>query len=164
MAAATKPWHVRDATIGDLDYIVEFNLLLAIETESKTLERAVLERGVRFALGNPENTLRYWVAEQDSHVLGMAGITREWSDWRNGWIWWYQSVYVSADVRGSGVFRSIFAHIRDAALAERDVIGLRLYVENANDRAKATYRAMGLEPGGYEVFQELWPERYSRPE
>ena len=28
-------------------------------------------------------------------LAGQAAITREWSDWRNGWIWWFQSVYVA---------------------------------------------------------------------
>ena len=81
--------------------------------------RAVLARGVAAALADPDR-LRYWVAEdrERAAVVGQAAITREWSDWRNGWIWWFQSVYVHPDHRGRGVFRALHAHIRDAARAD----------------------------------------------
>ena len=103
----------------------------------------------------------FWVAERDGLVVGQSAITREWSDWRDGWIWWFQSVYVSREARGRGVFRRLYGHIRESARAEADVIGLRLYVEQENLRAQATYRAMGMEPGGYHVYEELWRERFA---
>ena len=81
------------------------------------------------------------------------------SDWRCGWIWWFQSVYVAPDSRGRGVFRALHAHIRQEALTTVDVVGLRLYVEQDNHEAQATYRALGLSPGGYLVFEEFWPDR-----
>ena len=58
--------------------------------------------------------------------------------------------------RGRGVFRALLDAIRAEARAEADVIGLRLYVEAANRRAQQTYRALGLAPGGYEVYEDLW--------
>ncbi len=42
---------VREATIDDVRTIVEFNRQLAIETESKELDPAVLTLGVERALG-----------------------------------------------------------------------------------------------------------------
>ena len=154
---------VRDARPGDRETIIEYNLRLAHETESKSLDRAILAAGVEQALGDPER-LRYWVAEigPGGPVAGQAAITREWSDWRNGWIWWFQSVYVRPESRGSGVFRSLFRHIRAAALSEPDVIGLRLYVEEENHRAQETYLALGMQAGGYHVFEEIWPDRFPR--
>ena len=44
------------------------------------------------------------------------------------------------------------------------MIGLRLYVEDSNQPAQRTYQALGMKPGGYSVFEELWIERWSRPE
>ena len=41
-------------------------------------------------------------------------VTFEWSDWRNGWFWWVQSVYVRVDYRGRGVFRMLYEHVRQA--------------------------------------------------
>ena len=146
---------IRDANAGDHAAIVEFSLRLAAETEGKTLDLDVLGAGVATALAEPER-LRFWVAELDGRVVGQAAITREWSDWRNGWIWWLQSVYVAADARGQGVFRHIYGHIRRVARSEPDVLGLRLYVEEANLAAQATYRALGINPGGYHVYEEMW--------
>lgn len=149
---------VRDATPSDLDAIVEFNGRLAWETESKRLDRGILRDGVARGLSDPER-LRYWVAEADGRVIGQTAITREWSDWRNGWLWWLQSVYVHADHRGQGIFKALYAHIRAEALATGDVIGIRLYVENENHRARDSYRALGLADEGYSVFGEFWPDR-----
>ena len=150
---------IRDAWLNDLAKIVEFNRRLADETESKELDLDVLSRGVLRALTDPDR-LRYWVADQSGEVVGQCGITREWSDWRCGWIWWFQSVYVVETSRGQGVFRALYRHVHAAARAEPDVIGLRLYVEEENSRAQSTYRAMGMEAGGYHVYEELWRERF----
>ena len=151
---------VRDARPGDQLNIVESNLRLARETEQKDLDPVVLGRGVSGALADPER-LRYWVAEVaepgTTQFVGQAAITREWSDWRGGWIWWFQSVYVVPDFRSQGAFRLLYATIRDTAQATPDVIGLRLYVEAHNDRARRVYQSLGLGPSGYEVFEDIWP-------
>jgi GNAT superfamily N-acetyltransferase len=153
---------VRPAGPSDLGTIVRFNAGLAQETEGKQLDPTVLERGVTRALAEPDR-LRYWVAERQGLVVGQAAITREWSDWRDGWIWWLQSVYVDAPDRGKGVFRALITAIRDAALTAGDVIGLRLYVEDANHDAQKVYRALDFEPGGYQVFEQFWIEPLIRP-
>ena len=38
---------------------------------------------------------RYLVAELDNKIIGQTMAASEWSDWRNGAIWWMQSVYVN---------------------------------------------------------------------
>jgi GNAT superfamily N-acetyltransferase len=151
---------VRAARSCDAGLIVEFNRLLALETESKVLHLDTLRVGVAHALENPD-LLRYWVAEQGepARAVGQAAITREWSDWRNGWVWWLQSVYVAAPSRGQGVFRALYRQIRREARGAPDVIGLRLYVVDTNQPAVQTYEAMGMKPGGYSVYEELWPDR-----
>jgi GNAT superfamily N-acetyltransferase len=161
--AALTDFKIRRARPSDRPIVAEFNRRLAWETENKQLDADVLEAGVALALSDPDR-LCYWLAERDVplQVVGQAAISREWSDWRNGWIWWLQSVYVVESCRGQGVFRAIFRQIRDEARARRDVIGLRLYVEDSNARAVQTYRALGLQPGGYSLYQELWEERFSR--
>ena len=148
---------VRDARPNDLALIVAFNDCLARETESKILDHDALSRGVAAALADPER-LRYWIAEDPASgaVVGQAAVTREWSDWRNGWLWWLQSVYVRADARQRGAFRSLHHAIRSAALESSDVVGLRLYVEHDNADARRTYDALGFVPGGYEVYEEIF--------
>ena len=157
MDQSAPPHRIRPASAADLAVIVEFNRLLALETEAKVLDLATLESGVACALADPDR-LRYWVAEVGdlAHVVGQAAITREWSDWRMGWIWWFQSVYVARDFRGRGIFRALHQHIRNQARSLPDVIGLRLYVEDANHPAQRTYQALGMKPGGYSVYEELW--------
>jgi GNAT superfamily N-acetyltransferase len=146
---------VRDARPADRDTIVAYNMRLAEETERKVLDPSVLTPGVEAALADP-GRLRYWMAEIDGEVVGQAAITREWSDWRNGWLWWLQSVYVRPDARGRGVFRALYRQIRTEAIAAGDVIGLRLYVEDENRAAQSTYQALGMKRGGYHVLEELW--------
>jgi GNAT superfamily N-acetyltransferase len=152
---------VRDALRDDVLAIVSFNSRLASETEGKTLDRAVLTSGVLAALDNPDR-LRYWVAQlrETGQIIGQAAISREWTDWRNGWLWWLQSVYVLAEFRGRGVFRNLYSTIRQQARDDGNVVGLRLYVENENSRARSTYVALGMKPGGYEVLEEIWSDRF----
>ena len=98
----------------------------------------MLDAGVRTALDDP-GRLRYWVAERDGRVVAQTAITREWSDWRNGWIWWLQSVFVAVEHRGQGIFRALFSHIRREAFEARDVVGLRLDVERENEAARTGF-------------------------
>lgn len=51
-----------------------------------------------------------------------------------------QSVYVDPRFRRRGYYRLLYAHVREAARAE-GAAGVRLYVENTNQRAQATVRA-----------------------
>jgi len=152
---------IRPAGVDDLAVLVRFNAALALETEGKTLDLEVCSRGVLKAFADPDR-LRYWVAESDgsTEVVGQAAVTREWSDWRAGWVWWFQSVYVVPRSRQRGVFRALHGAIRRVARASDDVVGLRLYVEEQNHRAQQTYRGLGMRPGGYVVYEEIWPERF----
>jgi len=147
------PITVRDATVADAAAIVEFNRLLALESEGKTLDLQLLTPGVRAGLTDP-GKCRYFLAEEDGSVLGQMGVTLEWSDWRNGWFWWIQSVYVRAEARRRGVFRAIFEHIQETARKNPAVIGLRLYVDDANRTARETYQRLGLERTGYLLLEK----------
>jgi GNAT superfamily N-acetyltransferase len=152
---------IRDATPDDLDLVANFNGKLALETEGKQLDPAVLLPGVRAALACPDR-LRYWVAQAADQPIGQAAITPEWSDWRNGWIWWIQSVYVHPEHRGQGIFRALFDHIESTARSTGDVVGLRLYVEVQNARAQRVYEAMGLAGGEYHVMERIWGGNITR--
>jgi ribosomal protein S18 acetylase RimI-like enzyme len=148
---------VRQATQADQECVCEFNRLLALESEATALDLALLGPGVEAALADPARGL-YYLAHEGANVLGQVGVTYEWSDWRNGWFWWLQSVYVRPEARRRGVFRLLFEHIQVTAQSEPGVIGLRLYVDNDNGRAYATYEKMGFGWTGYRVM-----ERYPLP-
>jgi ribosomal protein S18 acetylase RimI-like enzyme len=95
----------------------------------------------------------YTVAELNGEIVGQMMITFEWSDWRNGWFWWVQSVYVREDARRGGVFRAIYRAIEAQAQADPTVIGLRLYFDTDNTRAQATYRALGMADTSYGMME-----------
>lgn len=153
---------IRDARPNDLPLIVDFNLRLAEESEGKSLDRAVLHRGVERALAAPE-MCRYFIAELNGEVAGQTMITFELTDWRDGVLWWLQSVYVRPEFRKLGVFRSLYQHIATLAKQSVDVRGLRLYVEQANARAQRVYEQMGMQPGGYLVYEQDWSLVKSQP-
>jgi GNAT superfamily N-acetyltransferase len=137
---------------ADAPVIVEFNERLAQESEGKTLDSEVIAAGVRAGLADPRKAL-YFVAEAEGSVVGQMMITFEWSDWRNGWVWWIQSVYVRADFRRRGVFRALYEHVAGLARQDPEVIGLRLYVERDNHAAQQTYLRMGMEWTSYLVLE-----------
>ena len=146
---------IRLATPADAGVLVEFNAAMALETEGKELLAEVIGAGVRSLLGNPAAGF-YVVAEQDS-VVGSLMITKEWSDWRNGTFWWIQSVYVRPQFRRQGVYKNLYRHVQELASKDPAVCGFRLYVERENDRAQATYGALGMKQTHYLVFEELKP-------
>jgi ribosomal protein S18 acetylase RimI-like enzyme len=152
---ANSPLEIRDARPDDWPEIAEFNTRLAAETEGKTLRPEIIEAGVRTLLGDPRHG-RYFVACQDGEVVGQMMFTREWSDWRNGEIWWLQSVYVRPEFRHRGVFRALYDHLERLARESSNVVGLRLYVESHNERAQAAYQKLGLKTAGYAVMERIF--------
>lgn len=143
---------VRNATSGDHDLIVHWNLALAAESESKALNPVVVEQGVQRVLQDPALG-RYFIVEVGGQPAGQMMLTYEWSDWRNGMFWWIQSVYVDSDFRGRGIFRSLYEHVRGLAEQDGCVCGLRLYVHNENTDAIEVYRRLGMVDGHYRVME-----------
>ena len=109
----------------------------------------MLTAGVAAGLADPHKG-PYFVAEEDGRSPRPdCMITFEWSDWRNGWIWWIQSVYVRADARRRGIFRALYEHVYEAARADPEVIGLRLYVEHDNHGRPGDLQRLGMTQTGY---------------
>ena len=81
-------------------------------------------------------------------------VTYEWSDWRNGDFWWVQSVYVTADYRGKGVYSALYDDVRRRARDTGGVCGVRLYVERDNEVAQRVYQRLGMHETAYRLFEE----------
>jgi GNAT superfamily N-acetyltransferase len=143
---------IRQGRPSDIPAIAEFNRRLALETEHRVLEEATLVAGVAAVLSDP-NRGQYYVAELHGKLVGQLLITTEWSDWRNGWFWWIQSVYVHAEARRQGVFSALYQHVREQALQAGNVVGLRLYVERENKTAQQTYQRLGFKDVGYLLLE-----------
>lgn len=148
---------VRPGNLADVETIVAFNAAMAQETEGRGLDSERLHRGVE-ALLRDEQRGRYYLAQLrgDPRVVGQLMVTREWSDWRCGWFWWIQSVYVLPAARGAGVYRALHEAVRAAARAAGDVSGIRLYVDVTNRTAQQVYRAVGMHETEYRLFEEDW--------
>ena len=149
----TNTIHVRAARADDRDTLVQFNAAMALETEHKVLDPAVLQAGVAAVLAESKRGF-YLVAEIDGVVAGCLMITFEWSDWRNGDWWWLQSVYIIPEYRRKGVFRALYAEVERRAAARPDVVGVRLYVERENAHAQKTYAALGMHEAVYLMFEK----------
>jgi len=143
---------VRGSESTDAGRITEFNRCLAEETESKHLDEQTLLAGVQALIGNPKHG-QYYLAELEGEIVGQLLITFEWSDWRNGLFWWIQSVYVAPAHRRLGVFRTLYAHVKQLAEDQPEVCGLRLYVEQDNAAALRTYSMLGMKHTGYHVME-----------
>jgi len=154
-----KPIVIRHANKLDIDALIAFNAALARETEGRGLSETTLREGILAVLDSP-SLGGYIVAEikQDgvSCLVGQLMVTYEWSDWRNGMIWWLQSVYVDSPWRRKGVYRAMHRYIVEEAKRHPSTCGLRLYVEQDNRTAQTVYQTVGLVPAGYLVFEEMF--------
>ncbi len=144
---------IRTATENDADALVDFNQAMAMETEGKTLDRNTLTKGVRAVFGDPGKGF-YVVAEQDGQIVGGLMVTYEWSDWRNGWFWWIQSVYIRPEARGKRIYSKLYGFVREKAEKE-NICGFRLYVESDNRHAQQVYEKLGMEETYYLLYEEI---------
>jgi GNAT superfamily N-acetyltransferase len=147
---AMQQLHYRGATREDARTIVEFQEAMARETEEVELDHEVVTRGVEAVFDDPSRG-RYFVADVDGRLVASLLITYEWSDWRNGVVWWIQSVYVDPEFRGQGVYAGLYAYVRESA--DASVRGIRLYVDRRNTRAQEVYRRLGMDGEHYLVFE-----------
>ena len=123
-----------------------------METEGKALDTSLIGPGVSRLLGDSSRG-RYWVAELGDEIIGQIMVTYEWSDWRNGQWWMIQSVYIHEAHRRQGVFSALYKHVKSLAQANKDVCGIRLYVEHDNDAAQMTYGSLGMSKTGYTMME-----------
>ena len=143
---------IREASINDIPTLAKNNEALARETENIQLHSEILFAGISNALKRED--CHYFVAELNGEVVGQTMITYEWSDWRNGVMWWIQSVYVQPEYRKKGIFRSLFKHIEHLAENQSNVKALRLYVMGNNLSGINTYKTLGMQDSGYIVYEK----------
>lgn len=152
MKHSPPPIQIRDGRPEDAAIIAEYNQRMALETESKELDSGIVGKGVEQGLLQPDKC-RYFVAESGDQVVGQAMVTYEWSDWRNGDLWWIQSVFVHPDHRRQGIFKRLYQHIETLARENPNARGLRLYVEEENATGQAVYKKLGMSHAGYHVYE-----------
>ncbi len=143
---------LRRATLQDGATLAHFNREMARESEGKTLDPETVRAGVEALVEHPARGF-YLVAEIENEIAGALMITTEWSDWRCGFFWWVQSVYVRPEHRRQGVFSALYRHVETLAQEEANVCGLRLYVDRENEAAHRTYEVLGMAETAYRMYE-----------
>ncbi len=143
---------IREATTKDISLIVSFQLKMAMESEEMLLDKAILENGVN-AVFEDQNKGRYYVAGFENQIVGSMLNTYEWSDWRNGIIIWFQSVYVMPEYRKNGIFKNMYQHIKNIVEKNDQYKGMRLYVDVGNLKAQKVYADMGMVGDHYFTYE-----------
>ncbi|HYH44287.1 MAG TPA: GNAT family N-acetyltransferase [Thermoanaerobaculia bacterium] len=150
-----EPLAIRPARPEDTPTLVEFQLLMARETEGLELDPAVVTRGVQAVFEEPARGA-YWVAERGGEAPKIAGsllTTPEWSDWRAATVLWIQSVYVVPGERGRGVYRALHEHLRSVVQESPGLAGLRLYVDRRNTGAQRVYEQLEMSAEHYAMYE-----------
>jgi len=143
---------IRQASVTDAQFIIDFQLFMAKETENLDLVPRIVTKGVE-AVFQDLNKGIYFVAEFENKVVASLMITYEWSDWRNGNVWWIQSVYVLPEVRRMGIFRQMYSYLKNIVEKDVNLRGLRLYVDKTNTKAQKVYQEMGMNGEHYQLFE-----------
>jgi ribosomal protein S18 acetylase RimI-like enzyme len=143
---------IRFAHTEDIPAIVEFSKAMALETEQKILDPALISRGVSDVFIKIDLGF-YMVAEINGLAAAQLMITYEWSDWRDGVFWWIQSVYVAPAHRRQGLYRRMYEFILSKAKEDPSVCGIRLYVDKNNHSAKKTYEDLGMSAAHYDLYE-----------
>lgn len=144
--------HIRYGEETDVSILAGFQLKMARETEYMQLDEETVADGVLRLIRDRTKGF-YLVAENENEdLVGCLIITYEWSDWRNGWIWWIGSLFVEKSYRKQGVFRMLLERVRNLAQGQ-EVKALRLYMDRENESARSAYLKCGFRHSNYEIFE-----------
>jgi len=143
---------IQKAERQHIDTLIDFQQRLAYESEEVVLDGSILRKGMEAMFADPGKGL-YYVALDGEEIVGCHMITYEWSDWRNGMVWWLQSVYVTESCRKKGIFKMMYDNVISMIRKDPNLIGLRLYVDKSNERAMKVYGAMGMDGSHYTVYE-----------
>ena len=143
---------IQKAEVRHIDILIDFQQRLAHESEGVVLNGSTLRKGMEAMFTDPGKGL-YYIASDGDEVVGCHMITYEWSDWRNGMVWWLQSVYVKESHRKKGIFKMMYDNVISMIKKDANLIGLRLYVDKSNERAMNVYGAMGMDGSHYTVYE-----------
>lgn len=147
-------YEVRPARAEEASVLVDFQLRMAAETEDLGLDPATLTGGVAAVFADSTRG-RYWVATRSGQIVGGLLVTNEWSDWRNGTVWWIQSVFVEPEWRGRGVYRALYEDLRARVESDSELKGIRLYVDLGNHGAQRAYERLGMSREHYHLYEWL---------
>jgi len=142
---------MRKALLTDLETLVRFTEQEAKETEGAAPDPDAMRNGVKSGLdGSAPST--HWVAQTESGVVvGAISVVTEWSNFRGGYYWWVQSLYIVTEHRGTGLVDSLLSAVAETARTA-GALDLRLHVLRSNQRAVSAYERCGFEVAPYAIM------------
>ncbi len=144
---------ITKASIDDKDFIIQAQKEMALETEGVELNPDRVGAGVA-AVFSDSHKGQYWISKLNDEIVASLLVTREWSDWRDTYVWWIQSVYVRPSFRGQGIYKKMYQHLQ-AEARSFGVAGIRLYVDKTNVLASQVYQKLGMQNQHYDLFEWL---------
>ncbi len=145
-------YQIITASEAHQEFIINAQLKMARETENLSLDSNTVANGVAAVFKDPQLGY-YLIAKKEEECVASLLITYEWSDWRNGTVWWIQSVYVDPAHRKKGVFKKLYQEIKNRVQNNEGVVGLRLYVDKTNQSAQKVYTKLGMNGNHYSLFE-----------
>ena len=142
---------ISTGTYNDIEAITGFQIAMALESEGTVLDSERVHNGVTAAMVD-DSKGTYIIARIEGRPVASLMITREWSDWNNGWYWWIQSVYVMPEHRGQGIFRAMYTKVIELA-NDQNIAQVRLYVDRHNTHAQKVYQKLGMEECHYLMYE-----------
>jgi len=147
-----KAYFVRRAKLTDLEKLVSFTVVEAKEAEGIDLSPENVRRSVLAALEN-DALGKYWVlARENDEIIGNVSVIREWSNWKGGYYWWIQSLFIQPEFRGLGLMQMLIATLKEEA-RKGEALELRLCVHSTNIRALKAYRKSGFSESDYRIMR-----------
>ncbi len=143
---------IKQATKTNISTIKNFQIKMAKESEEMILDNEIITKGVT-AVFEDSTKGTYYIAEENNNVIASLLTTYEWSDWRNAYVLWIQSVYVIPEYRRKGVFKKMYQYLKDIVESSDKYIGLRLYVDKTNTNAQKVYDNVGMSSEHYFMYE-----------
>ncbi len=143
------------ATPTDREWIADFQVRMARESENMRLDPDTVLKGVGHLLSQPSRGFYIFAKTGTGDPVGSLLVQKEWSDWRNADVWWIHSVYIIPDYRRRGIFKKMFEAVEHLA-KEQHIAGLRLYVDKTNSAAQAVYTRLNMTKEHYEMFEKMF--------
>lgn len=146
---------VRIATRDDASSIAEFNVIFAKKNENRQLSLPVTAAGVRRVFDTFNHGL-YLVAERDNVIIAVTMVTREWSDWNNGFFYCIQDIFVLEEDADKVIHDALLNKVRALAKEHEDVCGIRLYVHKDDMETQEHYTKLNLVKTNYRIYDEVF--------
>jgi len=143
-----------EASIEDAAILADLQCAMAWETEEYKLDRSTVLKGLK-ALFEDTTKGQYYKLVCEQEIVGCMLNTFEWSEWRNGYILWIQSLYIVPSFRAKGLFKRMYQYLQNLVNTSDDLQGIRLYVDKTNVKATKAYEAIGMNGEHYHFFEWL---------